>query len=169
MITKKGKKMKTIDRTISFRQDMIDLILSGKKTVTIRPIKPQPELINEMENNGLSGRMYMQWQGKDLSEKGREWFMKQYPHGEVGDIMTIRERPDIRLKITHIYAMKLRDIQRELWIKDNEKFRHFHLWQDEAFYDWQSFYGNTEYKWYKNPWVWIVEFGRVMAKGEWVE
>lgn len=29
-------------KAILFRQDMIDIILAGKKTVTIRPMKPQP-------------------------------------------------------------------------------------------------------------------------------
>jgi len=35
---------------------MIDLTLSGKKTLTIRPMKPQPELINDYGEDDLFSR-----------------------------------------------------------------------------------------------------------------
>ena len=155
--------MKKIDPTISFRQDMIDLILAGKKTVTIRPIKPQPEQINVLSETGLFGRMYMQWQREDLSKKGKEWFCKQYPHGKVGDIVTIRERPEIRLKIVDIQAKRLHSISYLLWIKDHGKKTNH---QETSRLHWQSFYRGTEFDWYQNPWVWIVEFELIEEKGQ---
>ena len=148
-----------IDHTISFRQDMIDLILAGKKTVTIRPIKPQLELIEEYD--GLFLKTSTHWSNEDLSEKGREWLLKQYPHGQIGDFMAIRERPDLWLTITGIAVDRLHHIDRDTWIKDHEKFNVFRSFflQDDAFCHWTSFYSSqSEFGWYANPWVWIIEF-----------
>lgn len=149
----------TIDKTIAFRDDMLDRVLAGKKTVTIRPMKPQPVQINDLSENGLSGRMYMLWQGADLPEKGREWLFEQYPHGQVGDVMTVRDRPDIKLKITDIQAMRLHRIEREIWNKDGVSYPLYSMGGiDLIYYHWQGFYGNTEYQWKNNPWVWVIEF-----------
>lgn len=158
--------MKKIDPTISFRQDMIDLILAGKKTVTIRPIKPQPILINEMASDGLSGNMYMQWEGENLYKKGREWFYKQYPHGQIGDIMTIREKPEANLKIRDFLVCRLHDVAHDTWVEDCAFFLPFRGGGNLRIYHWQSFYAGTEYDWAKNPWVWIIEFERVNERQE---
>ncbi len=156
--------MKT-DPTISFRQDMIDLIIAGKKTVTIRPIKPQPEIFSKFSKGRLSSRTYWEWKDYDLSRKGREWLMKQYPHGRVGDTMTIRERPEVKLKITGITVDWLQKIRSE-WMWDGVKLDIFIPYDDELpKLHWNSFYGGTEYEWIKNPWVWIIEFELIEEKG----
>ena len=149
--------MKKIDPTISFRQDMIDMILAGKKTLTIRPIKPKPELIKVSSKYDV--RSFWEWGCKNLSQKGKdEWFLKQYPHGQIGNIMTIRERPEAKLKITGITVDWLHEISHVTWEKDGVS-RHYVMGgPDLSYYHWQRFYAGTEYDWAKNPWVWIIEF-----------
>jgi hypothetical protein len=149
----------TIDNTISFRADMIDMILSGRKTVTIRPMKPQPEQIHVLSENGLFDRMYMQWQGRDLSEKGSGWLYDRYPHGRVGEVMTVRERNDIQLRIIGIRVSRLPDIDRNWWLMDGLTFDIKVIGgEDKSIHHWNSFYGDTEYRWDKNMWVWVIEF-----------
>ena len=141
-----------IDRTISFRQDMIDLILAGKKTVTIRPIKPQPEVQQSFASDMM---FYLEWNGYNVSAKESGWILKQYPHGLVGDIVAIRERPDVKLKITDIRVMLLQDIPNEIWWKESIDNSGFAVFSKLL---WKSFYKDTEYAWSNNPFCWIVEF-----------
>ena len=151
-----------IDRTISFRQDMIDLILAGKKTVTIRPLKPQPEVQQSFASDMM---FYLEWNGYNVSAKESGWILKQYPHGQIGNIMTIRERPEAKLKITGITVDWLHEISRDTWEKDGVS-RHYVMGgPDLSFYHWQRFYAGTEYEWIKNPWVWIIEFELIEEKG----
>ncbi len=145
------------DNTIAFREDMIDLILSGKKTVTIRPMNPQPEKTEE--HNGLFQKTYWEWKGIDLSEKCFDWLCERYPHGRTGDVITIRGRNDIQLKIRDIRIERLHNIDRNWWKMDGLTFdiRVFGG-EEKIYYHWQGFYGDTEYRWANNPWVWVVAF-----------
>ncbi|MFA6816949.1 MAG: ASCH domain-containing protein [Lentisphaeria bacterium] len=155
-----------IDRTISFRQDMIDLILAGKKTVTIRPIKPQPKRVGTFGKESLFDRCYWEWNGYDVYELGSEWFLRQYPHGMICDTMSIRERPEVKLKITGITVDWLHEISHDTWEKDGVS-RHYVMGgPDLSYYHWQRFYAGTEYDWVKNPWVWIIEFELIEEKGQ---
>ena len=153
-----------IDRTISFRPDMTDLILSGRKTLTIRPMKPQPELINDYGEDDLFNRYFWVWNKEDLSDKGREWTIKQYPHGRVGDVVSVRGRLEIRLKILTIQVMRVQDISPAIWEKDGVDIQtspHFN-----AFNHWASFYTDSPYHWIDNPWCWIIEFEQVTEAQE---
>ena len=148
--------MKKIDPTISFRQDMIDMILAGKKTVTIRPIKPKPVLIAESLFDS-----FWQWEGMKLSNVRPAWMYNSYPHGKIGDEISIKERPEIILKIADTRTAKLQNIRSE-WLLDGIKLDIFVPYDDELpKIHWQSFYAGTEYEWVKNPWVWIIEFEMV--------
>lgn len=152
--------MMKIDRTISFRQDMIDMILAGKKSVTIRPIKPQPVLIAESLFDS-----FWQWEGMKLSNVRPAWMYNSYPHGKIGDEISIKERPEIILKITNIWTDKLQSICSG-WRLDGVKLDVFTPYDDELpKIHWQSFYAGTEYDWVKNPWVWIIEFELIEEKG----
>ena len=149
----------TTDNTISFRADGIDLILSGKKTVTIRPMKPQPKSVEE--HDGLFLKTYFSWQERDLSEKGSEWLCNRYPHGRIGECMTVRERNDIQLRIIDIRVSKLHHVDLNWWLMDGLTFD-IRVCRcenkDKSVHHWDSFYGDTEYHWANNPWVWVVEF-----------
>jgi hypothetical protein len=150
--------MKKIDPTISFRQDMIDLILAGKKTVTIRPIKPQPKLVGTLGKESIFDRCYWEWNGYDIYELGSEWFLRQYPHGMIGDIMAIRERPEVNLKITGVTVDRLHVISHDTWEKDGVSRRYVMGGPDLSYYHWQRFYVGTDYDYSLNPWVWVIEF-----------
>lgn len=100
----------------------------------------------------------MRWRKEDLYEKGREWLMKQYPHGQVGDVMSVRDRPEIKLKIVDIRAIRLFYVDGNTWGKDGVVYRPFIGGHNQSYYHWQRFYEGTEYEWQRNPWVWIIEF-----------
>lgn len=163
-------------KTISFRQDMIDLIISGKKTLTIRPIKPQPVLVQL--NTATGGRMYHAWGGRDLTGN-REWFFDQCPYGKVGEVVVVQECDGLRLRITDIDAVGLDSIavDMDIWRNDgvqiitedgccvgvngcdecqNKKQCERDLDATEDL--WQSFYGGTEYDWENKPYVWVIRF-----------
>lgn len=133
--------------TISFREDMIDLIVQRRKTVTIRPMKPQPDY----------GSIY-----DNLCE---EIGCIQCPYGKKGDVITIEERPEIKLRILYSCFFSLHNIPAPIWELDG-------LTEQDAkdkriiIRRWQSFYGGSEYKWSRNPWVWEIKFEVVSGKEE---
>ena len=155
--------MKTISfrtmKTISFREDMIDLILAGKKTLTIRPIKPQPVRV---EKPGLFGKTCYEWEGRELYWN-QEWFLKQCPYGLIGETICVRENGSLRLKIIGKDAKRIDQTTIKEWTADGvEGMRSFgratSIWDRRAWNHWQSFYGGTDYDWLRRPFVWVIRF-----------
>lgn len=163
-------------KTISFRKDMIDLILAGEKVLTIRPIKPQPEWWKI--DNQYGSKIRAVWGGRDLTIY-RDWFLQQCPYGKAGDIISVKERDGLRLRITEVNAVELDSIavDMDVWRNDGVQI----ITEDgccvgvngcdecqskqqcerdlEAIEDrWQSFYGGTDYDWENKPWVWVIRF-----------
>ena len=135
-------------KTISFREDMIDLILAGKKTLTIRPIKPQPVLF---DCPGLFGSIHYEWGGGVLAGN-RNWLLQQCPYGAEGDVVGVEESENLRLKITSVYAKRLDQVAAWQWSEDG-------LGYGKTVYKhWQSFYRGTEYEWKNRPFVWVIRF-----------
>lgn len=152
-------------KTISFRQDMLDLILSGKKPLTLRPIKPSPQI--KTVGDGLHKTMFYEWQGVDLSGK-REWFLLQCPYGVVGDIICVKEREGLLLKITGIDVERVDQLTIAEWTADGVEGmrrdyigRPISMWDKRAWNHWQSFYGGTDYDWLRRPFVWVIRFEMV--------
>ena len=147
----------TTDNTISFREDMIDLILAGKKTVTIRPMKPQPDVF--FFGNIPGTRKYFTLNG-DHTLREASWFRDQYPHGKVGDVVTVRGHDGCKLRITDIWFNHVDNLLPIVWrcdgIRDTS--------DPSIEHHWDSFYGGTEYRWENCPMVWVVEF--VLVKAE---
>ena len=135
-------------KTISFRQDMIDLILAGKKTLTIRPIKPQPV---QVEVPGLFGTTHYEWNGRQLVGM-RDWFMLHCPYGAAGEIISARENDNLLIKITSIGLGRVDQLTIPDWADDG-------LGYGKTVYKhWQSFYRGTEYEWKNRPFVWVIRF-----------
>ena len=138
-------------KTISFRQDMIDLIISGKKTLTIRPIKPQPVRV---EKPGLFGKTCYEWQGRELYWN-QEWFLIQCPYGLIGEIICVRENGSLRLKIIGKDAKRIDQLYAADWEADGLE---PDIYWEAKHKHWQSFYGGTEYDWENKPYVWVIRF-----------
>ena len=62
---------------------MVQAILSGAKTQTMRPINPQPEIYEVGQGWGLT------W--KDKNSGGSDWLIKYCPFGQKGDRLYVRE------------------------------------------------------------------------------
>ena len=143
-----------IDRTISFRQDMIDLILAGKKTVTIRPIK------QNMEQFFFGYHNFYTWNG-DHELRKDDWVIEQCPYGKVCNIIPVKDQAGVFLDVNSVWFSKLRNIPDQKWKRDGLS----DLSELSQLRHWNSFYGGTEYEWVKNPWVWIIEF-ELVRKGQ---
>jgi hypothetical protein len=147
-------------KTISFRADMIDLILAGKKDVTVRPMKPQPATSNSTMDflpfnfwERLFSESYL---GADL-----DWRIpsRVCPYGGIDDVIAVRERPGIELRITDIIATRLGGISPLLWKRDGIDHTPASR-RDVIPYcrHWNSFYGGTDWRWHNELWVWVIEF-----------
>lgn len=72
--------------------------------------------------------------------------------------MTVRECPEIQLKITGIDFKRLGDIERNTWEKDGVIFtdsKYESMW-GVIYRRWDSFYERSIYG--SQPWVWVIEF-----------
>jgi hypothetical protein len=116
-------------RTISFRPDMIGLILRGEKVVTIRPVKPEDAAM-------------------DASSKSCRY-------GKPGDLVIVREQPDIVMRIEYVRPVRLHDINPWTWFRDGLAEANARNRVDIICH-WNSFYGKTEYRWASNPLVWVI-------------
>lgn len=147
-------------KEISFRDDMIALIASGEKTLTIRPMKPQPTMqyfSNAGKDNCL---LYWSWKNVRFEWPNKVSYTHKTPYGEIGDRIAIRERPDFELDITDIRIERLHSIDSIVWGKDGVCLAGIgdDDIETELLRHWDSFYFNTEFSWNENPWCWIVEF-----------
>lgn len=142
-------------KTISFCPEMIDLILLRKKTITIRPMKPQP----------LPGSVTL----------------PKCPYG-VGDVVAVREQPEVLLRIIGVvttwwHALKVEYVAREGLcaamdgrcaivggnIQCDRCPMRFTI--PSLFFElWESIYGETEYKAGNRPAVWVYEFNQLEEK-----
>ncbi len=147
--------MNQIDRTISFRQDMIDLIIAGKKTVTIRPIKQQLEVFFHQDT-----KLYT-WQGHHELRRN-QWIEEQCPYAKTFKIIPIKDHDGLLLDITDVWFERLENLTDQVWGADGLS----DLSEISRVRHWDSFYGETEYKWTNFPWVWIIEFELIEEKGQ---
>lgn len=119
------------EKTISFRQDMIDLIVAGRKTITIRPVKDE-----DVSGNSIA-----------------------YRYGLPGGFVRIKKSPNIALKINMVKLSRLHDIDPWTWCDDGVVLDSIDKMVNIDVVDhWDSFYGETEYRWENNPLVWVIWF-----------
>lgn len=106
-------------KAISFNEDLILLIESGKKTQTRRPIYPQPEqtkakgksvigVFDYCTGSPSAGLAYF-WRSGSCWNSSEAF---RCPYGKVGDIIQI-EGTDIKLVITRIGAERISNIDED--------------------------------------------------------
>lgn len=158
-------------KDISFNEEMLEAVLSGRKTVTRRPIKPQPVIAHET----LPGSYFFEPKlgaFKYLSEENEdEYISMNCPYGKPGDVLTIRGT-DHKIEITEVRVESVQDItemdcQRE-GIKDKRAMNLYgqnvptHRFKTSFMILWNSIYGDTDFKWENNPFCWVIKFRRAV-------
>lgn len=149
---------------IPFNGDMIRAILSGAKTQTRRPIKPQPDAVNE--------RGEPVYQVVDDGGTPTDCWYPAKPKMQPGDIMcpTAGGRKMLRRKVLGVRAERVQDISEEDARAEGVKAQSVALSPGIESYVatfaelWDDIY-NDEYKhgpycWDNNPWVWVYEFAK---------
>jgi len=81
------------EHPIPFNDEMVRAILDGNKTMTIRPIKPQPVLWRNGNPRNSNGEAGFTWKPKwcDGPTWPREEFVKKCPYGQPGQVLWVRE------------------------------------------------------------------------------
>jgi len=84
------------ERPILFSAPMVRAILEGRKTVTRRVVKPQPELLTVSNDvpfgkAGHRSSIGWAWRGEQLGQLGKEGFLARCPYGQPGDRLWVRE------------------------------------------------------------------------------
>lgn len=188
------------ERPILFSAPMVRAILDGRKTMTRRIVKPQPDeecyyLVEPETRAGIFGVVYNYNQGDSNP------FVK-CPYGTIGDRLWVREafarryaiiptikverffyradgehegklkwKPSIHmprrssritLEITNIRVERLREISKEDAISEGcENSEYFNVHAQLKYQQlWESINGKGS--WEANPWVWVIEFRRVL-------
>jgi hypothetical protein len=177
-----------MERPVLFKGEMVNAILSGKKTQTRRIVKPQP--VAWSKSPGL-----LEWKFLHLPPEG---LIAECPYGIPGDTLWIREtfavheigesthivyradcgsdgdgakwRPSIfmprkhsriSLKITDVRVERLQDISEgDVMSEGIEHDPNVPSWLKFAFL-WNSINANRGYDWDSNPWVWVIEFEKI--------
>ena len=126
-------------RTINFDPQFIDLVKSGRKTQTRRPIKPLKDKCS------ISG-----------------YFDCRY--GVPGEILKVNNT-DVCIRIESIRVELLHDISEESAINEGVERGIFEKFSTAFLYLLDGIYKNTQYKAGVNPWVWVIEFKKLEVDG----
>jgi hypothetical protein len=167
------------EHPILFSGPMVNAILTGRKTMTRRVVKPQPETRRFTHN----GRQYDEWIWPSMRGSGvtgsLDWFIermpKYCPYGNIGDRLWVRETFAIDLGRNNevVYqADGLEPVLTDRWRPSIFMPRkHSRITLDitgvrvervQDFRDmWDSINAKRGYSWDSNPWVWVVEFKRL--------
>jgi len=147
---------------ISFNDDMINAIQSGRKTQTRLPVEPQPVEIGWK-------KPYDGWFATYEPERqGREFHRVKCPYGQPGDSLRVRDQ-DITLKLTSVRVERVGDISEEDAQAEGFPGVAFGagpdgaegvLPSDEFASAWDRIYEARGLGWDANPWVWVIGFVR---------
>lgn len=177
-------------RPILFNTEMVKAILSGKKTVTRRIIKPQPRGTPYPMTMSSSWPHYFGQTGYDALLRPPYW---------TGDILWVREtwttvpdgayvyrasveRPDawkgtwkpsihmpkdaarLFLRVTGVWAERLQDINLDPPGPENQVVREGARYLCDFIAVWDRTIKPADrptYGWDANPWVWVIEFEKI--------
>ncbi|MEQ1964380.1 ASCH domain-containing protein [Xenorhabdus khoisanae] len=159
-------------KLLKFNTEMIDAILSGRKTQTRRLIEPQPKVTDqELRNLGtwaneltLSQRVDAAWQAGFIGVP--------CPYGETGDIINFTDKDGNikgKIEITDVWVERLMDISEEdarsegvsgYGIVTDQLTGEINCQAIDVFDElWKSIYGIDS--WDSSPWIWVIEFRRI--------
>lgn len=158
---------------VSFKPEMLQTIREDLKTVTRRPVDPQPVDVGDdpevpaaylIENADRAHDST--WNGcgpsrKDLyfdeSCEVTEFLTLHGDHPyKVGDMLAVKEDSSLMLLVKRVTAELLHQVQRDIDAKEEgvptkEEFQAF----------WDTIYEKKPwFQWKNNPWVWVIEFQR---------
>jgi len=176
-------------RSIKFNDEMVRMILSGNKTQTRRPVKPQPNVVHALYGNGKILTNLLFRNGKDVD-------LIPCPYGKLGDWLWVREDfsfdgdlnviwmadgttldkgitwsparsmprscSRITLEITDIRVQRVQEID----YTDCESEGIDHNGDEKPCRMcfevlWNSIYAEKGFGWDANPWVWAITFRRM--------
>lgn len=171
-------------KPILFNTEMVQAILDGKKSVTRRPVKPQPDIdglefdlrfniwmdTNEREYKAPAKKCDILWVRETWAKIEGEYVYRaddEIPEGWhltawKPSIHMPREASRIFLRVTDVRVERLKEI----------KFRDIRQegvnWWEEACEKWINVWNSTikpadlpTYGWEANPWVWVISFERI--------
>lgn len=154
------------ERSIGFKEWMVDAILDGRKTVTRRLIKEQPDT-TEQRLRELGAWVEGQTLSQHVNNAWRAGFIPvDCPYGEPGDLLLIKETGDRRVlleitdvRIEQLQVITIGEVCKEGLARSIYEFipvtSAFSCFEEV----WDDIYGTGS--WAANPWVWVVEFKQV--------
>lgn len=151
------------ERLISFNDQMITAISSGKKTQTRRLVTPHPPSFSrwhsgEIDENGDFLFSFVVTKGTAESCSEVTEYIKS-PYGKTGDQLLVKNT-DIILEITKVGVEKIQDITGEDVLAEGVVCDVPHTVYRDHFIDlWDSIYGQGA--WGRNDWVWVYEFKKL--------
>ena len=169
---------------ILFNTDMVRAILSGRKTVTRRPVKPQPDRFFEANespvylygvefNKGIINPPYQvgdilyvrETFGKDRF--GEYYYRADYPEHDCEpypiwkpSIHMPREAARIFLKVTNVRVERVPEITEDGARAEGIVEANGYEAVRKFARLWNSIYYARGYGWGTAPWVWVIEFER---------
>lgn len=169
------------ERPILFSGEMARAILSGRKTMTRRVIKPQPtnmdnpmrrlSVISDCPYGKIGDRLWVRETFAELEMDNGSPFAYRADGDKIGchhwkpSIFMRRRASRILLEIINIRVERLQDISTEDIIKEGLS---TNLREHDAVCDlkekWQTLWDKINGKKHPladNPWVWVIEFKRV--------
>ncbi len=164
---------------ILFSELMVQAILDGRKTMTRRVMKVQPEAFCGGVMRPLLTTCPYGWIGDHLWVR-ETWAYDEpqviYRCGYNGDkppsgkwkpsIFMPRCASRITLEITGVRVERLQDITEEDAVKEGfettaSSFNCSGLFAREHFMNLWDFINGKKYPWSANPWVWVIEYKRI--------
>ena len=173
------------ERPIIFKSPMVRAILDGRKTVTRRPVEPQPHSVGDQFSTQQHDWPMIRKPGE------QKWTPVVCPYGQSGDLFWVREKwrveswhefPDgipvtrwrpsthmprwaarLWLRVLDVRVERLKEIDEAGVTAEGFGARDVPGGRDYgrgAFMEtWDEIYGD----WAANPWVWVVAFQRCEA------
>ncbi len=149
---------------IKFSDEMLSVVIGGRKTQTRRPMNPQPKLTESnlpADGYTLSEQACAAWRAGFIDD--------DCPYGQVGDVIPFADKDgNIKgeIEIVDVWLQQVQEISQEDALAEG-----FEGYDDdvsggvspysEFSQAWVDIYGKDS--WRENPWVWVIEFKQIQG------